>query len=544
MQRMSPALAKACSCLIAVGALLFFSYLLFESCQAFARAGDSGGAGGGSSLSYQNRSMYSLASYVISFAVLALASLHAFGTNRKINRRREEVSKALSEMSQLEQEWSEDRLESQVRQKFLLLQEAWSRQDLQTIKTQLKDDLYAYWQAELAKQISENQRTHIEKVTIQSVRIIAVRNHMNNEADEFTASIDATCHERLISLWSDPLVKRQGLRVDRFREFWTFQREHDQWKLKDVRQFSAWSRLVSAEIVDELRAKNATRAPDTPALRLSSEKRLLGEKVIAKKCVIILCLAVFFPLFAFAFFEPVNMLDSLLKNMMISAPLSYLFWSFVKERVLKALEEADARQHIATLAFCATIVAGLSVPMCLTIVANALGDRSDPHVVSTTIIYKSSYTRKGSYYYKVVMAAPETSGCCLVPSKTLTLSVSRGEYDAVEVGKSKASLAIKVGFLGMPYVTQWSLLSASLNSGDAERPDRSGKTVGKKWSEAALAAKKWNPRTPAEAAAEYRVTHWPNGTLQSKEPLYQGLVHCRVPFCEWSALRSDSVQKR
>ena len=130
--------------------------------------------------------------------------------NSKINHRKLQISNAFEHMRQIEPAWKESNLEQIVRQKFYLFQDAWSRQDINCLRHNLKFELFSVWDREISTQKSNHQRNYFEGVEILSVRFVAVRNFVNDENDEFTACIDAECAEKMVSI--DPLFAADDIK--------------------------------------------------------------------------------------------------------------------------------------------------------------------------------------------------------------------------------------------------------------------------------------------------------------------------------------------
>ena len=144
--------------LIRVMLLSFFLTLVLGlSAEAWGRAGGGGSRSSSYSRSSSSSSRSSSGRYGIwgfidlGFMVLLPlgALLHIALLNRRINRRRKEISNALEMMSQREPEWSETKLSALVHEKVILLQKAWSEQNLDTIKEQLHPELYPYWESQI-----------------------------------------------------------------------------------------------------------------------------------------------------------------------------------------------------------------------------------------------------------------------------------------------------------------------------------------------------------------------------------------------------------
>ena len=83
-------------------------------------------------------------------------------------------------------------------------------------------------------------------LSVEQIRLVGAKNYDDDELDEFTACIDAQADDQ--TLVDDKIIKSEN---SSFREFWTFEWEQDQWKLRSVTQANGWKKYVYAPIIWE-----------------------------------------------------------------------------------------------------------------------------------------------------------------------------------------------------------------------------------------------------------------------------------------------------
>jgi hypothetical protein len=512
-------------------ALLLLLPMLLVSLEAHARAGGGGGGGGSSSSSSVRSTNSNLFVNLMTLAGLSFAALHLASVNRRINNRRRQVAEALVRMSQLEPEWSEQALERQVHERFLLLQDAWSRQEIGLLRLHLDDGIYEVWQEEIKIQKQSNIRNHIQDVEIKSIRLVAVRNYINDQKDEFTACIDAQCREGMVPDNPGFMIEEKQTAVHQFREFWTFIRDKDKWKLKEVRQFSGWSRLINSQIIHEYKSGIVRERRDTPAVRLSAEKKRSAAKSVTLKsssAIILSSAAVIVLIDAFAFIHPIGALKKIL---ILCVPLSYTAFVYLQDRVLRALDEADAEQRVALLALTSTLLTIFTTLVAGAILFNALADRTQPLSITTKVIKTTQHRSNKSTYYGLVLNAADFPPCCRTGNNTFVIRTSGHQLREVEAGRSEVIVKIKTGILGMPYLKDWQLRPKP-TSVSMEKEKESGHTdVQATWSKPALEALHWKAEALSdEAPTDVQIARWPNGALKSKEPIVNGKVYGIAEF--------------
>jgi len=178
---------------------------------------------------------------ILLYPIILCYSLYV-GLRLSVKHRR--VVKALREMAQHEPEWAEERLLAVARDKFILLQAAWGENDLDTIRSHLMLGIYNNWETQINEYKRLGRRNVMEGLSITKMRIVDAKNYRNDEHDEFTVAFDATATDRVIGDPGATPAKRKS-----FREFWTFEWENGEWRLREITQSDGWKRFVNAAII-------------------------------------------------------------------------------------------------------------------------------------------------------------------------------------------------------------------------------------------------------------------------------------------------------
>lgn len=187
--------------------------------------------------------------FIIFIIFMPFFLLYGWYVNRRINSKTARVERVLSEIAKTEPQWAEEKLLATARESFLALQQAWSEQDLTTLKKYLHPDLYPSWEIQIQTQIKNQQKNLMTDVMINNMRIVDARNYLDDERDCFTVCIDASAKDQVINL-NNP-AKTTTKKSKSFREFWTFGWHQNQWLLLAVYQSNAWKRFALMDIVYE-----------------------------------------------------------------------------------------------------------------------------------------------------------------------------------------------------------------------------------------------------------------------------------------------------
>ena len=75
--------------------------------------------------------------------------VYAFQRRYKANKLHQRAKKQLAILDDQDDFWNEKRIKEEVKKSYYLIQEAWGRQDLKTLKKYLTENLYDAWVAKI-----------------------------------------------------------------------------------------------------------------------------------------------------------------------------------------------------------------------------------------------------------------------------------------------------------------------------------------------------------------------------------------------------------
>ena len=230
--------------------------------KALARAGGGGGGmgGGGSYFGhYWTISDYWGALFVGS-AFAAMAFLSIGYVRWRVARKTKKVGEVLKQLALKDRKWDEKNLEKTTGETFLDIQKNWCGQDLNKLRKSLTPALYGEWEDKIKFYQQIGQRNHMDQLTVNRIQVVEVKNFKDHGKDSFTACIDAGAVDYFTDDKGDffssdnnsPLKTRDGLRFQKFREFWTFIHQGSQgWILNRVDQEGEWADSVNEAVVNE-----------------------------------------------------------------------------------------------------------------------------------------------------------------------------------------------------------------------------------------------------------------------------------------------------
>jgi predicted lipid-binding transport protein (Tim44 family) len=101
---------------------------------------------------------------------------------------------------------------------------------------------------QIQKWQSDGLKVEYRNLCVRKAELILVRNYTDSTKDEFTVRIDA--HAQKMVRRGDRVFSEQKY-VTPFEEYWTFGRQGDRWKLKEVLPPGRGKKVIAEENVDE-----------------------------------------------------------------------------------------------------------------------------------------------------------------------------------------------------------------------------------------------------------------------------------------------------
>ena len=218
---------------LAAYALLF----CLDASVALARAGGGGGysSGGGSSSSYSSSSSSSSSSYggggsadfgffdvLVLLGMLLIPIAHAYVARITRAERAAESRAAASLIQQRDPEFDHDAFLERVGKAFLKIQEAWSNQDLSSVRGFMSDGVFERFSIQIDEQLAQGYRNEMSRVRIRQSRVVEVC--ALPHFDVISVQIRASAGDARVSIATGELFSGSSRIYSAFTEVWTLLR--------------------------------------------------------------------------------------------------------------------------------------------------------------------------------------------------------------------------------------------------------------------------------------------------------------------------------
>ncbi len=160
------------------------------------------------------------------------------------------VHRLLNFLADQDRMWDEDKLVSFTRSVFIALNVALETKNLDPVRPSMEPGLFGRYQGMVDDLSSKGERLERRNLAVRDVEIVLVKNYYDNRKDSFTAWVSGQAQTAVTDEKTGSMVQGDD-RVADFEEFWTFQREGDQWKLSEIEKAYSNSSIVGEENVDE-----------------------------------------------------------------------------------------------------------------------------------------------------------------------------------------------------------------------------------------------------------------------------------------------------
>ena len=225
---------------------ILLSVLLLLTDAAFARAGGGSNSGGGG---------------IVQLILLPFILAYSAYVTYKLKQKSKECSSLLHQIGHRETGWDLETLKGISSRLFMGVQEAWCKQDVTELRRLTKGSARAELVHKLDELTDKGRQNHMDDLQITAITVLNVQNFLDDEQDNFTVRVEAKARDyttdgsgriveantRKRKTFSDPTQ----VPAEPFAEFWTFEREGDDWVLLELAQSSAWKSTVSRPMFDE-----------------------------------------------------------------------------------------------------------------------------------------------------------------------------------------------------------------------------------------------------------------------------------------------------
>lgn len=205
---------------------LFCFIIMLIPVSARAGGGNGGGSGGGSSGTPHHyhdnddrKEIYPGTSFLV---IVGMLGVVYYIKHEKIKKLHKQAKMQINNAYDKDNFWDEKILKQKVKEAYYQIQQAWSQQDLKTLKKYLSDDLYKQWEIKIEWQRYRNERNQLSHILLISKHIVSIYDDDNNDKDYFWVAIEGKMNDVMLS--SEEVVDSNN---EVFIEYWKFIRNHD-----------------------------------------------------------------------------------------------------------------------------------------------------------------------------------------------------------------------------------------------------------------------------------------------------------------------------
>lgn len=215
--------------------LLFVLMMIIApvSARAGGGGGGSGGSGGGGHSHHSGSSSNTynpIASAIAISMMLGVFYMLKYSKIREMNKKTKSNLKIAYDKDDF---WSEKELKGKVKEVYFIIQKAWSKQDLDTLKLYLTDCLYQQWAIKIEWQKYRHEQNVLTHIRLLSKDLILLYDDEDNSKDYFWVAIEGYMHDSTV-------VDNEVINVNNetFIEYWKFVRNSNSILLDDILQES------------------------------------------------------------------------------------------------------------------------------------------------------------------------------------------------------------------------------------------------------------------------------------------------------------------
>ena len=113
----------------------------------------------------------------------------------------------------------------------MIIQEAWSKQDLETLKKHLSESLYEQWKLKIEWQQFQQQYNQLDHIQLLKVILVDLHDAIDNQQDFFWVYIEGKMNDLMIE-------KQEVIASNHecFVEYWKFVRHGNDFLLDEIKQ--------------------------------------------------------------------------------------------------------------------------------------------------------------------------------------------------------------------------------------------------------------------------------------------------------------------
>ncbi|NYZ77733.1 TIM44-like domain-containing protein [Candidatus Micrarchaeota archaeon] len=160
------------------------------------------------------------------------------------------TSALIAALSSLDPVWNEQKMKETATKTFYKLQECWQAREYSPMVSLMMPSLYNQHISQLDSMKQNHEINRLDNLKLLEMNVILIKNRNDMMKDEFTVWLKAQAKDTIVDDRTGKRIRGDtGTGV--FEEFWTFQRQGSEWKLRHIDQPEEGMSLIGEENYDE-----------------------------------------------------------------------------------------------------------------------------------------------------------------------------------------------------------------------------------------------------------------------------------------------------
>jgi predicted lipid-binding transport protein (Tim44 family) len=168
----------------------------------------------------------------------------------KIAAKSQKTSALLSLLSKFDTIWDEEKMKAIATNSFYKMEECWQKRDYAEMTPLMMPSLLKQHTAQLESMKQSHEINKLDELKLIDLEIILVKNKNDKLKDEFTVWLKAQAKDTIIDDRTGKKI-RGDTAAGVFEEFWTYQRQNKDWKVRQIDQPEEAMDFISEDNYDE-----------------------------------------------------------------------------------------------------------------------------------------------------------------------------------------------------------------------------------------------------------------------------------------------------
>ncbi|MDD2797013.1 MAG: TIM44-like domain-containing protein [Bacteroidales bacterium] len=180
---------------------------------------------------------HGLSLMIYGYAILTLflvLGIYYIGKVYSAYRKASKTEKILDVISKADSFWDVGEMKSHTFDLYHKMQTAWTKRDLDPVKSELTPELIVNLQNLLDDMKAKNEINMLYFVYIDEVKIIGCEDYLDNNRDSFTALITGTVQDYIINEVTQKLITNVNKKLEEYNETYHFIRKDNKWLLNEM----------------------------------------------------------------------------------------------------------------------------------------------------------------------------------------------------------------------------------------------------------------------------------------------------------------------